>query len=343
MPSFRCTLVAVAIVSTIGGAARAEGKGDAARAEALFNEGRRLMAAGDFAAACPKFADSEAIEPAPGTALNLAACYEKAGKLASAWAAFRTAQAVAQTAKQADRARAAVKRADKLEPTLSHLIISVSPEAQVPGLEVRCDGEPVRQPEWGVAVPRDGGGHDVEASAPGKKTWKTHVELAVSQQNLSVDLPALQSEAPPPAPEPTPAPAPVASLAAGTLPDVPPDASKSGGGGPKVVGLAVGAVGLAGIGFGVFAGLKAQSTYNDAAKSCTGTPPACPAGSPAFSQRDSASTWATVSTVSFVAGGAALAGGALLYVFLAPGASTKTTVAVAPSPGGGALSFAGRF
>jgi hypothetical protein len=342
MPSFRCTLVAVAIVFTSGGVARANGKGDA-RAEALFTEGRRLMAAGDFAAACPKFADSQAIEPAPGTALNLATCYEKAGKLASAWAAFHTAQAVAQTAKQVDRARAAAKRADKLEPTLSHLIISVSPEAQVPGLEVRCDGEPVRQPEWGVAVPLDGGGHDIEASAPGKKTWKTHVELAASRQDLSVDLPALESEAPPPPPEPSPEPARVASLAAGTTPDVPPDAPKSGGGGLKVAGLAVGAVGLAGIGLGVFAGLKAQSTYKDAADLCKGTPPACPAGSPAFSQRDSAGTWATVSTVSFAAGGAALAGGALLYFVLAPAASTKTTVAVAPSPGGAALSFAGRF
>jgi hypothetical protein len=342
MPSFRCTLVAVAILSTTGGVARADGKGDAARAEALFKEGRRLMAAGDFAAACPKFADSQAIEPAPGTALNLAACYERAGKLASAWAAFRTAQAEAQTAKQVDRARAAEKRADKLEPTLSHLIIAVSPEAQVPGLEVRCDGEPVRQPEWGVAVPRDGGGHDIEASAPGKKTWTTHVELAVSQQNLSVDLPPLESDAPPPVPEPTPASAPVAGLTAGTTPDLPPDASVSRGGGIKVIGIVVGAVGLAGIGVGTFAGFKAQSTYNDAASHCPGTPPACPAGSPAFSQRDSASTWATVSTVSFAAGGAALATGALLYL-LAPRASAKTTVAVAASPAGGALSVAGRF
>jgi hypothetical protein len=342
MPSFRCTLLAVAIISTTGGVARADGKGDAARAEALFNEGRRLMAAGDFAAACPKFADSQAIEPAPGTALNLAACYEKAGKLASAWAAFRTAQAAAQTANQADRARAAGKRADKLEPTLSHLIIAVPPEAQVPGLEVRCDGEPVRQPEWGVAVPHDGGGHDIEANAPGKKAWKTHVELAASRQNLSVALPLLQSEAPPSAPEPTPAPAPAASLTAGTTPDVPPQPSEPSGGGIKVIGLAVGAVGLAGIGLGAFAGFKAQSTYNDAASLCMGTPPACPAGSRAFSQRDSAYTWATVSTVSFAAGGAALAGGALLY-FLAPGASAKTTIAVAASPAGGALSFAGRF
>src|SRR5882757_7808503 len=50
---------------------------DAVRAEALFDEGRRLMTAGDFTAACPKFASSQALDPAIGTALNLANCYEK--------------------------------------------------------------------------------------------------------------------------------------------------------------------------------------------------------------------------------------------------------------------------
>ena len=81
--------------------ARGEGGVDAARAEELFAEGRRLMAAKDYAAACPKFARSQALDPAPGTALNLATCYERAGKLASASVAFKIAQAFAEARRPA--------------------------------------------------------------------------------------------------------------------------------------------------------------------------------------------------------------------------------------------------
>jgi hypothetical protein len=252
------------------------------------------MASGNYSAACPKFADSQAIEPAPGTALNLAICYEKAGKLASAWAAFHTAQAAAQTAKQTDRAKAAEKRASALEPTLSHLTISVRPDAQVSGLEVRCDDDPVRQAEWEVAEPRDGGFHDISATAPGRKPWKTRVELAASQQNLSVEVPVLELEAPSASPPatvvtaatPTPA---DSGTAFGAFSESP----RSNGKVQRIVGLSIGGAGVVAIGLGSFAGLTAQSKYGDATKSC-GATTTCPKGSLAFAQRDSAVTWATV-------------------------------------------------
>jgi hypothetical protein len=281
MPSMRTGVVVFVLAMATGGVARADGRrADAPRAEALFEEARRLMASGDYSAACPKFADSQAIEPAPGTALNLAICYEKAGKLASAWAAFHTAQAAAQTAKQNDRAKAAEKRAAALEPKLSHLTISVRPEAQISGLEVRCDDEPVRQAEWEVAEPRDGGFHDIAATVPGRKPWKTRVELAASQQNLSVDVPVLEPEAPETsqpvaaatAPTPTPA---DSGTAFGTLSD----SSAANGKVQRVVGLSVGGAGILAIGFGSFAGLTAHSKYDDATKSC-GTTTTCPKGAP---------------------------------------------------------------
>src|SRR3982074_649570 len=118
---------------------------DAVRAQALVVEGRRLMAAGDYAAACPKFVSSKALDPAPGTAIPLASCYEKAGKLASAWDAFRGAAA---GAGPKDRAAAAKKKAAALESKLSRLTINVPPSAQVSGLEIRCENERVQALQW---------------------------------------------------------------------------------------------------------------------------------------------------------------------------------------------------
>jgi hypothetical protein len=43
-------------------------------AEGLFTEGKALMQAGDYEAACPKLSESDRLEPALGTKLNLASC-----------------------------------------------------------------------------------------------------------------------------------------------------------------------------------------------------------------------------------------------------------------------------
>jgi TolA-binding protein len=65
--------------------ARADARADA---EKLFDEGRRAMQSGDYALACPKFEASNKADPAVGTQMNLAMCWEKLGKTASAWAMY---------------------------------------------------------------------------------------------------------------------------------------------------------------------------------------------------------------------------------------------------------------
>ena len=59
-----------------------------AMAEALFKEGKKLLAEQKVPEACRKFESSYRIDPAPGTLINLALCHEQEGKLATAWGEF---------------------------------------------------------------------------------------------------------------------------------------------------------------------------------------------------------------------------------------------------------------
>ena len=122
-----------------------------AAAEALFESGVQLMKAGRFSEACPKLETSQRVDPAVGTLLYLAECYEKLGRTASAWATFREAESLARGSNQADRARTAQARAQKLEPELSYLTVNVAAEAKVEGLVVRRGGAVVLPDLYGVA------------------------------------------------------------------------------------------------------------------------------------------------------------------------------------------------
>src|SRR5260221_14763601 len=109
-----------------------------ARAEALFQDGKALMVKGDYAQACPKLARSQQLDPAVGTLLNLALCYEHANKSASAWASYKQAAAAAHNAAQPDREKFAREHALSLEPKLGSINVKV--DSAVPGIEVRMDG-----------------------------------------------------------------------------------------------------------------------------------------------------------------------------------------------------------
>jgi hypothetical protein len=338
----------VFIIALVSSVARADSSDDVVRAEALFAEGRRLMATRDYVAACPKFADSQNLNPAPGTALNLAACYERVGKLASAWAAYKTAQAMANNAGQRERAAAAKRKATTLESRVSRLTITVSTNSHAPGLEIRCDQELVHEAEWGVAVPRDGGGHDVQATAPGKETWTTHVELKESEQTSDVEVPPLEdapSAPAPPAAAQASAPAPESSAGAReAIAQAPSETKQDRPQTQRLVALAVGGLGVGGVVLGSVAGLVASSKYDSAKKSCGLDVHACdPTRQSDWSSlHDSASSWATVSTIAFVAGGAALAAGAVLF-FMAPKDKTGPVVGIGPSPQGAGALVSGAF
>src|SRR5215510_2702683 len=71
------------------GMAWAQPAADKAVADGLFDAGRRLIEQGDYAAACDKFQASVEKVAQLGAEHSLATCYEKVGKTASAWSAYR--------------------------------------------------------------------------------------------------------------------------------------------------------------------------------------------------------------------------------------------------------------
>src|ERR1700722_1012318 len=190
----RCLLGAIALATMLLGAGIPHAQGSQAAAQDHFADARRLMADGKSAEACPKFADSEKLDPAPGTLLNLAKCYEKNGQTASAWVTYKDAESVSKKAGHADWATMARARAALLEPKLVRLTISVPPTSEVEGLQLLRDGNAVARSEWNTPMPVDPGDHTIEATAPSTHKWTTSVKVEVGAGTASVTIPQLEVE-----------------------------------------------------------------------------------------------------------------------------------------------------
>jgi hypothetical protein len=276
-----------------------------AAAQAMFDHARKLTEGGDFTAACPKFAESRRLDPTMGTTFYLADCLEHIGKLASAWSYYMEVADNARAAGLRDREAYARGRAEALKPRLPALIVAVSHEARgLPGLEVRRDGLILGEAQWGTAIPVDAGDHVISAAADGKARWESRVAISEEGKAITVEVPPLEgivsAPAVPPRPALVPAPAPP--------PPPPPGAATQ-----RAAGIAVGAAGVAGLAIGALFGLQAMSKQSDSdadghcdsAGYCDDT---------GLGLRDEAISAATISTIGFIAGGLALAGGAALLL-----------------------------
>lgn len=125
-----------------------------------------------------------------------------------------------------------------------------------------------------------------------------------------------------------------------------PAASAHGGlGTQRALGLVAGAAGVAGLAVGGVFGVMTLSKKSDQDNAC-GAP--CPATNheQATNDHSAAVTDGTVSTVAFIAGGALLVGGVVLFLtggHEAEAPATATFFVPTVGPGGGGLSWQGSF
>jgi len=334
--------VALAVVALAGShalPAAAQAPPPVHKADALFNAGRSLLEAGEYEEACPKFAEANTLAPGLGVTLYLADCYERLGKTQSALFWFRKAVELA-SAKKDKRGPVAAARALALVPRVPSLVVRVSPEAQAQHVEVARDGAPLPASAWGAATPLDPGDHVLDVTAAGRVARHVAFHLAATAETHT------ETVAPLDAPPPAPAALPPAIVDVTPPPPPPPPAPEPP---PRSHGhyLAIAAVtagvGVVGIGVGAVMGVVASSKLSDSnAGPCDSSNHCTPAG---LALRSDAVHAGNTSTIAFVAGGALVGAGVVVFLLRPKEGSAVGSVALSPAiaQGGGGFTLGGAF
>jgi len=337
-PVRRLATYAACILLFAARAGAQAGASEKAAAEALFDQGVRLLKQNSFAEACPKLEESQRIDPAVGTLLYLAECYERSGRTASAWATFREAASLATHSGQADRAHIATSRAQDLEPKLSHLSVELAPDvASVPGVVVNRGTQRIEPSLYGTPLPVDPGEYIIEVTAPGYEAWSTPVKVEGGGGSATVRVPGLVKAPESKLPR---AEAPVGVAKAEPRP-VPAPPRERGLTTQQALGLFTGAVGVVGVGIGSYFGVRAIGHNSDAETHCS-KPGLCEDGT-GVDLTKKARREANAANIAFAAGGLLLATGAVLYLTGAPSDSDRVALVPLFSPDTAAASLQGRF
>lgn len=272
------------------------------KAAGAFVEARKLIEAGNCDAAVPKLRESLSYESSIGARLSIVDCIEPRDAV-SAWRLLKEASALALMNRD-ERLAVIEDRASVLQGRLATIKFTLPTVADQAGFELRVDGELVDRSLYRGGWAAAAGRHVVEAVFGGRRfTGAVTGELGKA---LTVNV-VLQGDECQKAPVAASASAPAPSIDRGVT--------------RRTLGLSLGGLGLATIANGVVFGLLTLDKKEALATECGGSASACTAPRSSLDpQRESATTTATISTVSFALGGAMLLGGAVLY-FTAPSAS----------------------
>jgi len=286
---------------------------DLAVAESLFRAGKAAMAQKRYDEACPKFAESNRLDPQMGTLLNLAYCHEASAKTASAWGEFNEVAAQAARAGQTSRVTFAKEHAAALEAKLSRVKLNAE-GANVNGSTVKVDGSVVGAAAIGTAIPMDPGAHRIEVSAPGKKTLESKFDVPQGPSVTEVPVPLLTDPS-------LPLRARAAVGEGGEQTDATSPDSSHGASGQRTLGFVLGGVGVAGLAAGAVFGvvyLGKASDYNKCSGFCGAGP------QDDQSQKSSAQTAGWIATAGLGVGAALLVTGTVLVLTSKPSSPVES-------------------
>jgi hypothetical protein len=278
-----------------------------AAAEALFEEARAAMAAGSFDIACARFRDSDKLDPAVGTRLNLADCEERRGRLATAWSAFRGV--AAELGPEDERKAIAAERAQALEPRLPYLTLQRTPQTPA-GVRVRIDGVELGEGSLGVSLPMDPGLHELVVLAA--QTHDAPPKRFALSEGQHASLPVRIEVAPS-----APIDAPPVAAADGSLST------------HRIWTLVAAGVGLAGVTTGAVTGVMTLDKKDTANRNCDDDVQLC--NSVGVAANRSGKKFAIASSIGFGVGVAGLATAAYLWL-TEPPAPLRGSHSSIPSP-----------
>jgi hypothetical protein len=180
-------------------------------AEQAFREGRRLLQEGKIADACAAFEQSQKLDPALGTLLNLADCEGLLGHDAKAYGLWQEVLGWSRRAKHAEREQVALQKLGALRGKVALVVVDAPPEAKT-----EVDGQPVVA---GTQVPLAPGTHDVVVTV-GDEVRRQRLEVKAGELVAAKPevAPKVVVIAPEPAPEPEAAPVIVAPPPAAEAP-----------------------------------------------------------------------------------------------------------------------------
>jgi hypothetical protein len=152
-----------------------------AAAEALFEGGHQAMVESDYDTACARFEESNRLDPAVGSLLNLAVCEEKRGHLATAWQLFK--RVMHDLPAGDDRYPIAQRRASSLRarvPTLTLRLENGAPNQT----RVRYFEAVLGHASFSVPLPLDPGQYTLHVSAPKREKRTYQVTLGEGEKKV---------------------------------------------------------------------------------------------------------------------------------------------------------------
>lgn len=292
-----------------------------AAAEALFDRGVKHMEAGNYQAGCPAIAESNRLDPRPGTLFSLAVCETRWGKIAWAASHFRDYLELYekltpdQQSRQRERPQVAQQERERLLPDVPELTVSLPPGAP-PGTVVKVDGVEIGAASLGIPLPVNPGEITLSTQAPGGPLREQRITLEKAAKR-----PITLEVTPPEAPA---APPPVTPAAPVTPPPAQPAGPDAGPSGRRTAAYVIGGVGAAGLVLGGVMGglaLGKKGAINDHCGSAIGQADEAACDPTGLEAADSVKTLGLVSTIGFGVGLAGI-GTAVVLLLTEPSAPT---------------------